>query len=166
MCKGTRGLPLLILIGSSLLVNSLKLNPVHPQAQRVDLVAEAKYLSVVYNAARDATDLSIITTPERALEALASESVSRLKLAVGRWAELEARLKPTGGDNPKLLDAVVNGAAAGRAFLGHLYALSNEFELSVHELEAACPLLWEHQLALKSVDPHVSCSSWSPVMTM
>ncbi len=159
MCLKAISLSLLGLYVSAPSSSALKLTPVLPVAQRLDLAAEAKHLSAAYAAAKETVDLGGDISIERITALLSSDAVRRLVVVLHRWADMERRLRSSPaamGDQAKLFDSISYGAAAGRAMLGHLYALSGSDTQAVVELEASCPTLWEHQLALKTLDEDVS----------
>jgi hypothetical protein len=118
-------------------------------------------LSSAFTAARQVVNLAAINDPAESHQLLLSDTVRKLMSAVSRWSDMEGRLRSSPaamGDQTKLFDSINNGAAAARAMIGHLYALSNQNSLAVAELELACPVLWEHQLSLKTLDSDVSTS--------
>lgn len=159
MCLKPLSLSLLLLYASAPSSSGLRLTPVLPVAQRLDLAAEARYLSAAYTAAKEIVDLSGDVSADRIAAVLSSDAVRRLAAVLHRWADMERRLRSSPaamGDQAKLFDSISYGAAAGRAMLGHLYALSGSDAQAVVELEASCPTLWEHQLALKTLDADVS----------
>jgi hypothetical protein len=158
MCLGSLGLFLVVIANVQQTSHSLKLTPVLPIAQRLDLSSEAKYVATLYAAARDATDLPSIHGLESAVAALSSDEIRRLVSGLRRWSDMEARVRSTPaamGDHAKVFESVVHRAAAGRALLGHLYSLSEQQAAAIAEFEAACPTLWEFQMTLKSLDSDV-----------
>lgn len=150
----------IVLIAAPGVISGIKLTPVEPQSQRIDLSAEARYLSATLHAAKDMVDLEVIRSVESAADVLASEPMKRLVGAVSRWLEIEAKAKGsvTANDQAKLLESINYKVATGRALIGHLYALSAQDTMAVRELEFSCSPMWDHEIAFKIIDADVSSS--------